>query len=230
MSAATTTATTERLETTVPRDGLAPHLAAYAAIHDAMVRDARRLGEVVATLPADQGPALRTWWDLYEANIEHHHTREDDLVFPLVADREPGFTSGELMADHAVLDWHLAQVRRSIEALADGSRELGDLRSDLVRQVGLFAHHLDDHLGREERIVFPVLATQVTVEEFTAMEDEMRKGMPLRTLSFTLPWILDDLHPALATVAHIPLPLRVLDRWFWERRYARLAAPLHHGG
>ena len=61
--------------TTLDRTTLAPHLAAYAAIHDAMVRDARRLAAVVANAPVEVGPGLLTWWEKYEEEIEHHHTR-----------------------------------------------------------------------------------------------------------------------------------------------------------
>jgi iron-sulfur cluster repair protein YtfE (RIC family) len=222
-----TTMTATAAPTTLPRTELAPHLAAYAAIHDAMVRDAARLARAVATAPLEEGPALRAWWELFEEAIEHHHTREDDLVFPLVAERDADFTSGELIADHAVLDVHMGLVRGGLEDLATGRHELGEVRTDLVRQVGAFAHHLDDHLAREERIVFPVLATQVSADEYAAMEKEMQKGTPLSSLRFTLPWILDDVHPTLLANAEIPLLLRVLDRWFWERRYARIAAPLH---
>jgi iron-sulfur cluster repair protein YtfE (RIC family) len=208
------------------RAELAPHLAAYAAIHDAMVRDAGRLARAVATSPVEDGPALRAWWDHYELEIEHHHTREDELVFPLVAERDADFTSGELMADHAVLDLHMSLVRSGLDDLATGARELGEVRTELVRQVGAFAFHLDAHLGREEEVVFPVLTDRVTPDEYADMEKQMRKGTPLSALAFALPWILDEAHPALVEHAAIPLPLRVLDRLFWERRYARIEAPL----
>jgi iron-sulfur cluster repair protein YtfE (RIC family) len=223
-----TTMTTEA-PATLDRAELAPHLAAYAAIHDAMVRDAHRLAGAVANAPIEVGPGLLAWWDRYEEEIEHHHTREDDLVFPLVADRDADFTSGELQADHAVLDLHMGLVRGSLEALATGSQELAEVRTALVRQVGAFAHHLDDHLGREEHVVFPVLATQVSEREYADLEKEMRKGMPLSSMAFALPWILDEVHPALLEHAAIPLPLKVLDRLLWERSYARLSAPLHQG-
>jgi iron-sulfur cluster repair protein YtfE (RIC family) len=222
-----TTTSTTGAPLRLDRAELVPHLAAYAAIHDAMVRDAHRLGGAVATAPVEVGPGLLAWWDRYEEEIEHHHTREDELVFPLVAERDADFTSGELQADHAVLDLHMGLVRGSLEALVAGTQELAGLRTDLVRQVGAFAVHLDEHLGREEHVVFPVLATRVSEDEYTDMEKAMRKGMPLSSVAFALPWILDEVHPALAEHAAVPLPLKVLDRLFWERSYARLTAPLH---
>ena len=55
----------------------------------------------------------------------------------------------------------------------------------------------------------------------------VKRLMPLSSMAFTLPWILDEVHPALAEHALIPLPLKALNRLFWERTYARLSAPLH---
>lgn len=191
-----------------------------------MVRDAARLARAVATSPVADGPALRAWWDHYELEIEHHHTREDELVFPLVAERDPDFTPDELMADHAVLDLHMGTVRGGLEDLATGAREPAEVRTDLVHQVGAFAVHLDDHLAREEHVVFPVLTDRVAPDEYADMERQMRKGTPLSALAFALPWILDEADPDLVAHAEIPLPLRVLDRWFWARRYARIEAPL----
>jgi iron-sulfur cluster repair protein YtfE (RIC family) len=213
-------------ETTLPRAGLAPRLAAYAAIHDAMVRDAGRLARAVATAPLEAGPALNRWWDLYEANIEHHHVREDEVVFPLVAEHDPAFTSGELMADHAVLDLHMGLVRGSLQELVTGRRELALVRTDLVRQVGAFAQHLDDHLGREEHVVFPVVTDRVDEDDWADAEKAINDGTSMGELAFTLPWILDDADPALIAHAEIPFLLRALDGLLWERRYRRVAAPL----
>jgi iron-sulfur cluster repair protein YtfE (RIC family) len=222
MTTTTTVTTLPRLD----RAELSPRLAGYAAIHDAMVRDAARLARAVASAPLEMGPAMRAWWDLYEANIEHHHVREDELVFPVVAERDADFTSAELMADHAVLDLHMGLVRGSLDELVSGQRELALVRTDLVRQVGAFAHHLDDHLGREEHVVFPVLTERVTDDEWAELETAINEGSKLGELAFTLPWILDDADPALTAKAEIPLLLRALDGLFWKRRYRRLAAPV----
>lgn len=205
---------------------LPAHLASYAGIHDAMVRDAARLARVVATVAADEGPALVSWWEHYEANIVHHHEREDDLVFPLVARVDPAFRADELVADHVVLDTHMDQLRAGLAALAAGTRDLDDHRAELTGLVATFAAHLDDHLAREEQVIFPVLATRVSADEYADLEAQMRKGSSLRDLAFTLPWILDDVDPDLEAKAEVPWLLAALDRLFWQRRYRRIAAPV----
>lgn len=190
-----------------------------------MLRDSVRLTEVAPHVPARDG-RLAAWWARFEEMIEHHHEREDELVFPIVADLAPSFAAGELMADHAVLDVHLAQVKGTVGELTVG--EDRHLRSDLTRQVRLLHHHLADHLRREESVVFPVLATGISPEAYQELETRMRKGETLSGLAFTIPWLRDEVDPEVEAVLlpQLPLPLRLLDRFVWERSYRRLAAPV----
>src|SRR4029450_9465723 len=97
-----------------------------------------------------------------------------DLVFPLVAELDPGFTSDELVADHTVLDWHLAQCGAAVARLGDGGRA-GDA-VELARAARELQLHLVDHLRREEAIVFPVLDAGVSGEEYARVGAERRKG------------------------------------------------------
>lgn len=217
------------LTTADPRADLAPHLAAYAAIHDAMVRDARRLQRLVAVMDEAVAPGLARWWERYETEIEHHHVREDDLVFPLVADRSPGFSADALVADHVVLDRHLAGLRRDFDDLGRGVTDLATVRDGLVDRVGALAEDLRAHLDAEEAAVFPVLASRVPADEYADLERGMRKGMSLRSLAFALPWILDDLAPDLRAHAEVPMGLRFLDALVWERSYRNLTRPFRAG-
>jgi Hemerythrin HHE cation binding domain len=209
-----------------PRTDLAPKLSAYAAIHDAMERDAGRLALAAATFSTRARAALPTWWDRFERDIEHHHEREDDLVFPLVAELDPGFTSDELVADHTVLDLHLAQCGAAVARLGDGGRTADAV--ELARAARDLQLHLADHLRREEAVVFPVLDAGVTAEAYARVEAEMRRGMPLSSMAFTVPWILDELDPVLAghVLDDAPAVLRFLDRVWFERSYRKVAGPV----
>lgn len=207
-----------------PRDTLPLKLGSYAAIHDAILRDLARLECRIGRAAAGVGPeldraGLQRWWARFERNIEHHHEREDDLVFPRLVARGAVLDLAALGDDHDVLDVLMADVRAH---LADGpAGELATLATALRA-------HMDDHLAREEQEVFPAVDAHFTVEEYAALEAEMREGLPLREMAFTLPWIEDELHPRL--LAHLyhdlPAPLLLLDRLVWQRRYARTAAPL----
>lgn len=207
-----------------PRDTLPLKLGAYAAIHDAILRDLARLEARTRASAAGVGPdldraGLARWWVRFERNIDHHHEREDDLLFPLLVERGVALDLAGLTDDHDVLDRLMADVRG---CLVDGGP------ADLVVAATALRAHMDDHLTREEVEVFPAVDAHFTVEEYAELEAEMRKGLPLREMAFTLPWIEDGLQPRLhAHLCHeLPAPLLALDRLLWQRRYARTAAPL----
>lgn len=215
---------TEAMTRLAPRDTVPLKLGAYAAIHDAILRDLARLECRTGRAAAGVGPeldraGLQRWWARFERNIEHHHEREDDLLFPLLLERGVALDVAGLTGDHDVLDVLMADVRHG---LADAPV------ADLAAAAAALRAHMDDHLTREELEVFPAVDAHVSAEEYAEIEAEMRKGLPLREMAFTLPWIADELHPRL--LAHmqeeLPAPLLALDRLVWQRRYARTAAPL----
>ena len=151
--------------------------------------------------------------------LVHHHGREDDLLFPLLLERGVTLDLAGLGGDHDVLDRLMADV-------GDGLTEAPV--TELAALAAALRAHMEDHLAREEFEVFPAVDAHFTIEEYAELEAEMREGLPLREMAFTLPWIRDELHPRLeAHLRHeLPAPLLALDRLLWSRRYARTAAPL----
>ena len=203
------------------------YAAAFAAMHDAMRRDARRL--VAAADDTPDLPALARWFDRFEAVIEHHHHCEDDIVWPglaaLVADRDCGIEGTsfllareELLDDHDDLDAAMTAVRTSLH---DAASVID--RHDAARR---FEACLDAHLSREEAAVFPLLTAHVSEEEFEVLEHAVVEVTPLSAMTFTVPWILDEAPADLqATVRDgMPTPIRLLNRWLLQPRYRRLVA------
>jgi hypothetical protein len=88
-------------------------LDAFARMHDAMRRDAARLPQAIAaaTTPEATAAVLR-WFRAFRATLEHHHEREDTVVWPELVRRDPSFAEPQdgLLADHHVLDAALAAV------------------------------------------------------------------------------------------------------------------------
>ena len=84
---------------------------------------------------------------------------------------------------------------------------------------------LDEHIGEEEREVFPVIREHVSAADFVRCEELFRKGTSIGQLAFLLPWVADQCTPAeraelLATAGR---PLVLLLR-LTEPRYARRMA------
>jgi len=200
----------------------------FRAIHQAMRRDVSRLERLAPSL-GDRSRARRLarWYGHFLTSIEHHHHREDLVVWPLLIDRDPTFAgeSSTLHHDHEVLHEALYAVASAIGALAEGT--VVDT-AVLVAAAAHLRRHLNEHLDREEAAAFPRIARTFTAEEYHELEEKLREGLPMSALAFEAPWVLDGLPPEefAAIAADVPVALRVLYYLAFRPRYRRLAAVL----
>ena len=208
-----------------PTPEIAPFLESFAAIHRAMREDADRLHQAVAHAEGRQVAQLVRWFTRFHASIEHHHRREDDLIWPRLAERSPDFAAdlAVLTEDHHVLDRSLDRTTRALRALAD-EPEAG--RGEARLATAELATILTEHLAREEAAAFGRLGATYTADEYADLEVEIRAGSSLGQLAFEAPWVLDRLpSDAQARIfGDAPLALRTLYRFGFRPRYRRLAA------
>ena len=210
-------------ETFTPPD----FLAGIIVVHGAMRRDVDRLPralEIVRT--AEDAAALQRWFEKFAREVEHHHLREDDVVWPMLVEREPTFGGPleQLEADHHALDDAMAAVQAALATLvADVTT-----RTQAVAAAEALNRLLHDHLDREEEAMFPRMAAVFTEESFLALEHELLKATPKKLFAFELPFAFDGLpaEQVADKLAEMPAVIRVLHRWFWQRSYERLVAPL----
>jgi hemerythrin-like domain-containing protein len=199
-------------------------LASFAAIHRAMREDARTLADQVGSADADRAAALVRWFGRFRASIEHHHNREDELIWPQLAERSPGFTAdlAVLTEDHHELDRSLARTTAALHALG---ADPDGVRAEAVAAARELATVLADHLDREEASAFPRLSVSYTAEEYGELEEQIRTGTSLGQMAFEAPWVLDRM--AAETQAELlgdaPAALRLLYRFVFVPRYRRLA-------
>jgi hypothetical protein len=192
----------------------------FARMHAAMRRDAERLPRAIAAAGDASGRvSLRRWFECFRSTLEHHHTREDTIIWPELLRRDPTFetTHGELTADHDALDEALARVEEALAGSGDAAESVQQLAEVLV-----------DHLAREERAAFPRLAACFTAEDWATIERKLLAGTSLAHLAFEVPWVLDALtaDEVAELKAGAPRVLRLLHRLVFAPRYERVAAPL----
>jgi iron-sulfur cluster repair protein YtfE (RIC family) len=208
--------------------GLPDFLEGIIVVHGAMRRDADRLPRAIdAVTTADGARALQRWFVKFAREVEHHHLREDDVVWPMLIERESAFgeSLATLEADHHALDAAMERVGVAMAALVHDL----STRPEAVAAAIALGLLLADHLEREEAVMFPALARAFTAESFSALEDELLKATPKRLIAFELPFAFDGL-PAervADVLTELPAVIRVLHRWLWQPAYDRLAAPLH---
>jgi hypothetical protein len=139
--------------------------------------------------------------------LNHHHTAEDNVLFPALRDRHPGAptTTAALEAEHDELDVALEGLVAELERASD------------VRRL------VERHLGAEEQQVLPMWLAAFSAEEHEEFAGRLRRATPLRDAGLMISWLLDTAPEGSLDVAwsQVPPSLRLLHRTWWQRRYLR---------
>ncbi|WP_067137222.1 hemerythrin domain-containing protein [Microtetraspora malaysiensis] len=160
-----------------------PNVLGFRITHRAMRGDARRLAKVTQEIAAGRqscdarrAAAIRDFTVQLCAGIHHHHSVEDEALWPLlVRSAGPEVDLTDLSDDHSELDPLLDEVRAAMADPAQAAKPLARL-ADL----------LDEHIEEEERVIFPIIERQVSPAAWNAVEKLARKG---GKISFELPRI-----------------------------------------
>jgi len=206
-------------------------LTGFTLIHRALRSGTRDLAVAATAIGAGAPcpPARREAFVAFATEVLHeihvHHTREDDVLWPVIAasagaavDLEP------LTDDHAELHAVLARAEERLQGFAsaaDVRAAAGPLGAVLTEMADL----LDEHIAEEEAEVFPVIREHVSAKDFAACEKQFQKGSSPKHLLFVLPWLIAQCSPAerAAALADAPAPLKVLlklGEGRWHRRRA----------
>ena len=172
-------------------------------MHHAFRRDLTRFRDAVRLTPLEDRHtwrALAARWVRLAEVLHHHHTVEDDHMWPLVRRRvdersDPGGREvlESMAAEHELLDPALEACGRGLEAMAAAPSE--DRRNALDVHVSTTRTLLLDHLRHEETEALPLLQRMLTVEDYAVAEEAAQKGYPVRMTVFLVPWVADGVPP-----------------------------------
>lgn len=231
------TATLTAVPTTAPIDPLGhevpvpgPDLSEYRQVHRAMrIANDQLVAAVrsVAMHDMRRAAALHHWFNGYAGELRTHHRIEDELIFPSLAARVSAYAtySDGLAEDHHNLDHLLDTLGASLAHLASGSREWEPAHFVATAAAVALRDLLAEHLDIEDQEVLPMIEANFGREEYTVVEQQVRKFMSLRQAFFTVPWWMATVEPAIAEKARAeaPLLLRVIYA-LTRRSYARRVA------
>lgn len=209
-------------------------------LHHAFRRDLRDFREVAPRVPVEDRAAWRRLaerWRLFTAELHAHHTKEDEILWPLLAERARADDDvdslrvlDEMENEHTTLDPLLTSCDAGFSALSrdGGADRLGDLRSDLLADLADLERALDEHLGHEESAAVPIMQRYVPGEEWEVIERDRFRGRPsVGHARRFLPWIFKDLdESAAARVAAIGGPPMRLLLASSRRGFARREAEI----
>ncbi|WP_448625947.1 hemerythrin domain-containing protein [Geodermatophilus sp. URMC 64] len=203
-------------------------LTGFTLIHRALRSGTRDLADAAVSIgrgapcSAVRGDAYVRFATEVLHEIHSHHSREDDVLWPVIAasagaavDLEP------LTDDHAELQAVLARAEEALAAFAADVSAAAPLGAVLTELADL----LDEHIVEEEAEVFPVIREHVSAADFAACEKRFQKGSSPKHLLFVLPWVISRCTPEerSAALADAPAPLKLLLRLGegrWQRRRA----------
>ncbi|WP_116450228.1 hemerythrin domain-containing protein [Blastococcus litoris] len=147
--------------------------------HRAMLKDCHRLTALLQQLAAEpveppRAAAVAAYVGDFCDSIHHHHSAEDDVLWPvLAASAGPHVDLAELSDDHAALDPLLTRIRAGATAFAARPAD-EDTATALAVDLAELRDTLDEHIADEEASVLPAIEEYVSVTDWAAVEGEIR--------------------------------------------------------
>jgi hemerythrin-like domain-containing protein len=202
-------------------------------VHSFFRRELRLAGGLVRrVLPGDlrRAAVVGAHLEFVERTLHHHHTAEDELLWPLLLERVPDDLAPivHLMeAQHEQVDALLSRLgplRQSWQRTADPALrdELGTVYDQLY--VGLV-----EHLDAEEARLLPLAARCLTQQEWNALGERGRKEGRRSEMSLVFGMLQYDGDPEVVAgmLATAPAPVRVLVPRLARRAFRRHALAVH---
>jgi len=160
--------------------------------HRAMLRDLDRCAALAEGLAASgteldrkRAAAIAGYLTDFCDSIHHHHSAEDDVLWPVLERAAgPHVDLTELADDHSALDPKLARIRSGAAALRTARVVPAELAADLAD----LRDTLREHIADEERTIVPLLRRYVSDEEWNRVEATIRRRGA--KMSFEVPRIL----------------------------------------
>ena len=206
---------------------------AMATIHTFFRREVRLAGGLVRTVAPGDAARARTVADHLDyvgRTLHHHHTIEDELLWPKLLQRVPGELAPivRLMeSQHEKVDALLAEIDSVRPGWAAGADPAaGDRLATLLDDLYV---NLAEHLDAEEQRLLPIAARNLTEAEWDEMGEVGRKRTRRSELSLSLGMYAYQGDPAVIAkmLADAPAPIRWFVTRSADRAFRKHALAVH---
>lgn len=206
---------------------------AMPTIHTFFRRELRLAGGLVRGIPdgdRHRAEVVVGHLDYLRRSLHHHHTIEDELLWPVLLGRVPEELAPivHLMeSQHARVDALLEQVDVALPRL----REANDpaLRDELADTLDTLHAHLVEHLDAEEERLLPIAARCLTQAEWDALGEAGRARSSRKDGLLALGMFQHDGDPGdfAKMLGHAPPPVRWVLQRAARRAFRRHALRVH---
>ncbi len=155
--------------------------------------------------------------------LHHHHTNEDELLWPTLMARVDADRGFVLRAEeqHERVDELITRGNTQVEAFrADPSAAHRDALVATIRELDAA---ICEHMADEERYILPLVEEHMSVAEWEELGERGRASIPKDRLLIQLGWILDGLSPAERKefLHNMPFPARIAWRLLGKRAFGK---------
>jgi hemerythrin-like domain-containing protein len=205
---------------------LRPNTHDMYVVHRVFRRETALLPRLVRAVPpgdTDRARYVAAHYRDYALGLHHHHTAEDELVWPLLLARVD--LEAELVLrmeeQHSRVSAGLAEIEKLLTRWeATASPEAGEaLAVALERHREVLVEHLTD----EEDHLLALIEEHLTVAEWEKLGENFGTRTPKNKLLFFLGALLEEATPeeAAELMRKVPPPARLIWRLIGRRQHAR---------
>ena len=212
------------------------HSRLLLAVHTAMRADGGRLITATQGLqdrqPSDARALSRAFAEVVML-IHDHHWTEDDVTYPFLIERLPGFEHdvAKLAVDHIDLDAAMARVTAGLRVLTRSltPRTWHETQCRLVDDTRAFNRIMANHLDREEAAIVAPFDSMISRADQRNLARAESKLSTYRHIRMAVPWVLANTTAAEAAELRkiAPRLIGVIHDHGWQRRFDRIMAPLY---
>lgn len=211
-----------------------PYTQEMIMIHRVFRREAALLLQFVGV--AEEGDVARSRQVAdaareYIGALHHHHTTEDELIWPLLHARAQVYDDlvVRMEQQHEALDGTLTDIQTHLPRWEATAEEQD--RAALADALVVHLRILHQHLADEETLVMPLAEDFLTPPEWEQVGRQGLENVPKSKIFLALGAILEDATPdeRAAFLKKVPAPGRLLWRLVGRRQYRRRMATLRGG-
>jgi hemerythrin-like domain-containing protein len=155
--------------------------------------------------------------------LHHHHTGEDELLWPTLLQRVELERSLVLRAEEQHERAHELLERGHVRAASFRTDPSAQKREAFAATLAELDAALREHMADEEQYILPLVEEHITVAEWEALAERGRAGIPRNLMLIHLGWILDGLPAAdkRKFLRAMPRPARIAWRLMGRRQFEK---------
>ncbi len=201
-----------------------PYTQEMVMIHRVFRREAAQLGQFVGAVRTGDVARARQLAGVvreYIGGLHHHHSGEDELIWPLLHERAKLHDDVVTLMEkqHEALDGTLTDIQQVLPRW-EAAAEAPD-RDDLVAALAEHRRILEEHLADEENLVMPLVEEHLSYPEWDLVGKNGLEGLPKDRVFLALGAILEDASPEERAefMKKVPLAGRIAWKLIGQRQY-----------